>query len=214
MPKSTFFNLNEEKRRKIIKSAIGEFSLKGYEKGNISHIAKAAEVSKGSMYQYFKDKKDLYLYVVEAAYVISLEYVVDVTKEYYKMSVFDYIYLGFKNTWDFLYEERETYLLLQNAYFEGNSELKEEVFNIIMRNTGEFYESITKMIDMNKEKGMIKSSVSTELILMYLTTVSSKFKEKMVFLAKQKGSEICEMSFEDFEPMIKDMISLIKNGIG
>ncbi|NMC57670.1 MAG: TetR/AcrR family transcriptional regulator, partial [Eubacteriaceae bacterium] len=40
MPKDTFFNLNEEKRIKVLKSAVSEFLDKGYEKGNIETIAK------------------------------------------------------------------------------------------------------------------------------------------------------------------------------
>jgi len=214
MPKNTFLNLEEEKRNKILKSAISEFSANGFEKGNVAAIAKNAGVSKGSMYQYFNDKKDIYLYCIEKAYEISLKYVENRTKEYYKMSVFDYTYLGFKNAWSFLVDEREVYILLENAAFDMNSDIGSEVLKIIYRDSVSVFNSITEMIDMNKEKGLIKTQVSTDLILIYITAISAKFKEKMLFIAKEKGKKVCDMSFEDFEPLIKDMISLIKNGIG
>jgi AcrR family transcriptional regulator len=64
MPKETFFNLNEEKQEKIMRASISEFSRYGFEKGNIGSIAGSAGVAKGSMYQYFQNKRELFLYSV------------------------------------------------------------------------------------------------------------------------------------------------------
>lgn len=64
MPKSTFFNLNEEKRLRIIKSAIDNFSIAEYSEVTVSKIVKDAEIPKGSFYQYFEDKFDLYYYII------------------------------------------------------------------------------------------------------------------------------------------------------
>ncbi|MGF7059645.1 TetR/AcrR family transcriptional regulator [Brassicibacter mesophilus] len=63
MPKDTFFNLPEEKRSRIVNSAILEFSKVHYKKVTIDSIVNGAEIPKGSFYQYFKNKDDLYTYV-------------------------------------------------------------------------------------------------------------------------------------------------------
>ena len=67
MPKPTFFNLPEKKRQKITNLAIAEFAAADYENASISNIVKQAKIAKGSFYQYFEDKKDLYLYLVDSA---------------------------------------------------------------------------------------------------------------------------------------------------
>jgi len=67
MPKETFFNLNDEKRNKIFKVALKEFAVNDYNSASINHIVKEAGISKGSMYQYFDNKKDLYLYLLDQA---------------------------------------------------------------------------------------------------------------------------------------------------
>ena len=64
MPKQTFFNLTEEKRRQIIDIAIDEFADNDYEKASISKIVARAGIAKGSFYQYFADKDDLYGYLI------------------------------------------------------------------------------------------------------------------------------------------------------
>lgn len=63
MPKDTFFNLPNEKRQKIIAAAIDQFSKLHYSSVTIDRIVRAAEIPKGSFYQYFENKDDLYIYL-------------------------------------------------------------------------------------------------------------------------------------------------------
>lgn len=63
MPKDTFFNLTEKKRNRIIDSAMLEFSKAHYNKVTIDSIVNGAGIPKGSFYQYFKNKDDLYKYL-------------------------------------------------------------------------------------------------------------------------------------------------------
>lgn len=59
--KSTFNNIPEEKRKKILDVAVTEFANEGFDNANINTIAKKAEVSVGSLYKYFDTKTDLFL---------------------------------------------------------------------------------------------------------------------------------------------------------
>ncbi|MBU3092003.1 TetR/AcrR family transcriptional regulator [Clostridium sp. CF011] len=52
-----------EKRKKIIDAALKIFNDKGYFNTNTAEIAKEAELATGSLYAYFKDKKDIFLEV-------------------------------------------------------------------------------------------------------------------------------------------------------
>lgn len=67
MPKQTFFNLPEEKQQAILDLAIEEFAGNDYKNASISRIVERAGIAKGSFYQYFADKKELYLYLIELA---------------------------------------------------------------------------------------------------------------------------------------------------
>lgn len=74
--KSTFENIPEEKRRKILEIAVREFASCGFENANINVIAKKAEVSVGSLYKYFDTKTDLFLTSVNYG-VDSLKTIID-----------------------------------------------------------------------------------------------------------------------------------------
>ena len=64
MPTSTFFNLPPEKQAKLLRSAVREFSQKPYGEVPLSRIIAGAGIPRGSFYQYFSDKTDLFIYVL------------------------------------------------------------------------------------------------------------------------------------------------------
>jgi AcrR family transcriptional regulator len=60
MPNQTFFNLPIEKRDRIISATIKELGFHTYEHVNVSNIVRDSGIPRGSFYQYFNDKNDLY----------------------------------------------------------------------------------------------------------------------------------------------------------
>jgi AcrR family transcriptional regulator len=64
MPTRTFFALPEERRDRLVREAIAEFSERPYAEASLSQIAQRSKIAKGSFYQYFTDKLDLYRWLV------------------------------------------------------------------------------------------------------------------------------------------------------
>ena len=75
MPTSTFFNLPAEKRERIFAAAINEFAQRNIQSASLSNIVAEAGIARGSIYQYFRDKEDIYIYVFEALRARRAEYV-------------------------------------------------------------------------------------------------------------------------------------------
>lgn len=67
MPKDTWWNLPDDKRRSITQAAMAEFGAHGFSAGSLNVIARAAGVAKGSLFQYFEDKLDFFTTVAEAS---------------------------------------------------------------------------------------------------------------------------------------------------
>lgn len=97
MPKQTFFNLEPAKRQAVVAAAVREFAQHPFEQASLSKIVETCGIAKGSMYQYFEDKLDLYLYIVDLAYEEKKKYVAEafaqkgdifsVLEEYYRKSL-------------------------------------------------------------------------------------------------------------------------------
>lgn len=64
MPKSTFMNLKKSRQDKILEATVNEFSKNRYSEASINQIIKEAGIARGSFYQYFEGKEDLYDYMI------------------------------------------------------------------------------------------------------------------------------------------------------
>lgn len=60
-----FYSLETEKRERIINAAIKEFAQNGYEKSSTNVIIKEANIAKGSLFSYFNNKRELYLFLLD-----------------------------------------------------------------------------------------------------------------------------------------------------
>jgi AcrR family transcriptional regulator len=60
MAKEALNKIDPKKRGRIFRHAATEFARHGYHKANVNSIAQRAGIGKGSIYLYFKDKRDLY----------------------------------------------------------------------------------------------------------------------------------------------------------
>lgn len=65
MPKPTFYNLAESKKKVLMEAAEAEFSRVALSEASIANIVKMAKVPRGSFYQYFEDKEDAYFFLLE-----------------------------------------------------------------------------------------------------------------------------------------------------
>ena len=61
-------------REKIFRAAISAYAEKGYHNTTVDEIAKKAEVSVGTAYRYFKDKKELLLAALEYGFTHIAEF--------------------------------------------------------------------------------------------------------------------------------------------
>lgn len=67
---SKFYSLEPVKQERIINAALKEFARNGYDKASTNEIVKDAEISKGSLFNYFNSKNELYLFLL--AYVVEI----------------------------------------------------------------------------------------------------------------------------------------------
>ncbi|QHQ59759.1 TetR family transcriptional regulator [Anaerocolumna sedimenticola] len=212
MPKETFSNLPLEKQEKIMRSSIHEFLNHGFEKGNIGNIAKSAGVAKGSMYQYFENKKELFLYCVKW----STELLLQKNEQYITlkdktMNVFDFLYQNTKISWLQIKEERELVIFMQDIFLGKYSGLTDESMSYI---TGFANEHLLNLIQDGKNNGSIRTDIDDTMISLFLTGVSFKIKEYIMNRARNLGEDIVDEDFEVFEEEINALLELLKNGMG
>lgn len=67
MPTVTWARLDGERRAAVVAAAEAEFAAHGFSRGSLNVIARRAGVAKGSLFQYFADKRDLYAFISDVS---------------------------------------------------------------------------------------------------------------------------------------------------
>jgi TetR/AcrR family transcriptional regulator len=142
---SKFLNLDTEKQDRIINAAIKEFAQKGYDHASTNEIVKEAGISKGLLFHYFGNKKQMYFYLFDYCNKI-------IADEFYKKinlaetDFFARIRQGVKIKVELLTTYPEIFKFLEEAFLEDSTEIKVEFekkkkeLNDI--NIGKIYEGI------------------------------------------------------------------------
>jgi AcrR family transcriptional regulator len=211
MPKETFLNLNVEKKENVMRAAINEFSKHGFEKGNIGDIAKNAGVAKGSMYQYFENKRELFLYSVKwSLELLSKKYEKYLIVTDKEINIFDYLYESSKAIIVQMREERELVIFIQDVFLGKYTSLMDESMEYMMKFSEKY---ILQIIRQGKENGYIRKDINDNLLCLFVTGVSYKFKEYIMNKARTQGEDIIDESFEAYNIEVKALIELMKNGM-
>ena len=71
MPTETFFRLPESKREHVLQALQTEIARSPFENFSINNVLRECGISRGSFYQYFRSKEDIYLYFL-ASYQKSI----------------------------------------------------------------------------------------------------------------------------------------------
>ncbi len=213
MPKQTFHNLPSEKQEKIMRASISEFVKNGFEKGNVGEIAKNAGVAKGSMYQYFDDKKELFLSTVQwSIRFLMLKYSDKLTTPTdQNTNIFDYLAKNAKDIMLQMKEDRELVIFIQDVFLGKYQAYTDETMAYITKLSNEH---ILKLIKNGKQNGSIRSDISDHILSLFITGVTYKIKEYIMTQARNQGADIIDEGYEVYESEINAMVELLKNGMG
>lgn len=64
MPSETFFRLSDSKQERIMEAIKEEIAKAPFENFSIGSVIKSCRISRGSFYQYFSNKEDIYMYLI------------------------------------------------------------------------------------------------------------------------------------------------------
>lgn len=65
---------HEDKRMRILRAAVKVFARNGLERGKIADIAEEAGIGKGTVYEYFRSKEELFIAIVDSFFTEIFQY--------------------------------------------------------------------------------------------------------------------------------------------
>ncbi len=165
MPKDNFFKLDQEKRDRIINAAYDEFITykSNYKKASIKRIVKEADISIGSFYEYFDDKDDLFLFLINNIADKKQKYVF-IEKDNIKDIFLKILKISEDNS---ILDDREKELLDVLSSNDNDDLIKKFYFDYALAN---FMELNLNRLKRDMNKGLLNESIDIEFASYLLTT--------------------------------------------
>jgi len=186
---SKFLNLKLEKRERILEASMKEFAQKGFENASTNEIVKAANISKGLLFYYFKNKKGLFLFLYD--YCMDL-YI----NEFYKKINMDETDIFIKLhqctliKLELLIKYPEIFLFIEVAYMEKSVDIKSDLELINEELTISNYNKIFENMDTSK----FKEGLDTEKCINIIIWTSNGLGAQMM-----KKGKLVTLNKEDYE---------------
>ncbi len=208
--KETFEKIPKVKQERILQAAISEFAKNGYNAANINTIAKRADISIGSLYNYFSSKEDLFLTIINYGYKVleNVIYSIDLRGG----DIYDKIERLFIAAQEYARKYPQLNQIYLDMSTEGLSHLSKRLSGKLETITARFYRGL---INSAKKKGIVADDVDEyitsfcidNLIMFIQYSYTSKY-----FIERMKIF-VGDHNFNNDDVIIKGVMQFVRRAL-
>jgi AcrR family transcriptional regulator len=169
LPTVTWARVDPARRAAVIEAAEAEFGAHGFSRGSLNVIARKAGVAKGSLFQYFADKRDLYAFIADIgsqrvrAYMEDLIVRLDPSRPFFEHLT------DLLDGWVAYYAEHPHERALHAAAtLEVDTEARVSVRNVIHRH---YLEVLRPLVHAAETRGDLRADADTGALLSLLLMI-------------------------------------------
>lgn len=154
-----FFNLPLEKQQRIINAAYKVFSQNSYKKAPMLEIANEGGISKALLFHYFKNKKELYMYL----WISAIEMTRKSLAEYKTLETTDFFEMlkrSLLSKCSLMRDYPYIYAFSLQAYYETNLEIK----SVIQENFSDVSKASERIVFEKIDKTKFRKDIDLKII--------------------------------------------------
>lgn len=201
MPSATFNNLSQEKRERILQAAVKEFGVRNAQEANLSNIVRDSGIARGSLYQYFRNKDDLYSYVYDTLRARRAEHTAP-AYELYKKEPFLRFFEAFHLLNIEYLLQNPSHIALGQQLYSSVQEISRKLVQLLQK---QYREAFGSAIEFDKERGIIRKDADTTALADLCVHITTD-----VFIFQ---SIYTQLSMSDFRDSFRNTLALIEDGI-
>lgn len=189
-----------ERRQELISAALDEFSEKGYDNASLNNILKEAGISKGTFYYHFKNKEELYFYLIGILLREKKRYFSENIKiEDFNSDIFEMYKKMIKVGLIFARENPHINKFSESFVKEVNTEIYRKALGRFDLKSDDYFSAL---VDGACLKGEFRDDLPKEFI-----------KGIISFLFSHTAEIAGAIKLEDFEPSLNNLIEFMKSGL-
>jgi AcrR family transcriptional regulator len=206
----TFRNLSPEKQERVLAAALGEFSDKGYAQASVNTMVSASGIAKGSIYQYFKDKKSLFLYIFDFAVGQVRRTLLAVKEETRDEDFFVRLEKSLLAGVDFIQRHPRVYGLYLKILFDQHVPRRQELLRAVRQFAAEYLGSLVRQ---GQARGELRAELPPGAVIFLLDALLDRFLQAAALPSFDVTLGLDQAGPEEMRRRVGELVNILKMGL-
>jgi len=206
----TFTKLAAGKQDRILDAAIDEFSRWGYEKASINRMVGRLGIAKGSIFQYFGSKKNLYFHIFEHAVSLVRRRLKRVKAETEGDDFFVRLAKSLQAGIQFIRHHPRIYQIYLKMLFQEDFPFRADLLRTIRLFSMDY---LRPMIETGIRRGELRRDLDPEMAAFFLDAVLDRFLQAYCVAYMDSGLGLFQANEEVIEARIEDCVEMVRLGM-
>jgi len=209
-PRKTFQNLSREKQDRITQIAIEEFAHKGFDGASINAMVGRMKIAKGSIFQYFGNKKGLFLFIFNQSIDMVKRYLRTVRDDSLEEDLAARLNRTLSAGIYFIKKHPLLYRLYMKVLFEPKAPFRDEILISLRQHSMDYLKSLLENACLKKE---LNQNIDMDKAAFILDAVMDRFLSAHTIKYLDSGLGIYDAPLKTTQVWIADISKMICTGI-
>ncbi len=207
--KTTFNNLPQEKQEKVINAAVAEFARNGYQKASLNIIVRDAGISKGSLYQYFRNKEELFVFIF-SRFTLLVKKAVKIADLGGDSDFFSQVGRVLFAGIEFINRYPDFFQIYLRVLFERDIPMREKLLAEVRLFSREYFGPLCRE---GQQCGAIRQDIPTDVVIFVLDATLDRFLQSYAqnTLAHDFGLERLDRDYLSYQ--VNMILQVLKSGL-
>ncbi|MBI4961878.1 MAG: TetR/AcrR family transcriptional regulator [Desulfomonile tiedjei] len=207
---ATFRGLDGRKQQRILSAALTEFAEEGYSGASVNAIVKRVGISKGSLFNYFYDKRGLFHFVFEKALEAVKDYLKEVRDETSSDDLFTRLEKSLLAGVAFIKSHPRVFKIYLRVLFENGLPDRNSLIKSIRRLSIQY---LIEFVETAKSRGEVQSDVDAKEAAFVIEAVLERFLQVYGVQSLDAGLGLYKASDDEVKRWAKRVVSLLRTGL-
>ncbi len=206
----TFLNLSPDKQARVLAAALGEFADKGYQQASVNTMVSASGIAKGSIYQYFKDKKSIFLYIFDFAIGMVRRTLVTVKEETREEDFFVRLEKSLLAGVDFIHRHPKVYGLYLKILFDEHAPRRQELLRAVRRFAADYLGSLVRQ---GQARGELRADLPPGAVIFLLDALLDRYLQAVAVPSLDVTLGLDQALPAERHRRVGELVNLLKAGL-
>ncbi len=207
----TFHNLPLAKQKRIIDAALAEFADKGYQQASLNTLVAHSSISKGSLYQYFRDKRGIFLYIFQFAIGLVRKTLLRVKDDTREENFFIRLERSLLAGVDFIRRHPRIYGLYLKILFDEHVPQRVELLQAVRQFAADYLRSLVRQ---GLARGELREDLPEPAAIFLLDALLDRFLQAVCVPAFDVTLALHQSPPGNLQQCVQELMALLRTGLG